>query len=239
MQICRDALLDRRAGIGHYGRVADFPEYLRARAIEGLRSLDAGHRADAYVVSFYVWNDDDDFRFPALTIGTNTESQVRLALEPPAGFVKPNSSWKPTDEQEARWNYAFWLQNELTIVGSQANDPAGALLRRAWLESKGLWVEDYEEALELDGHPTHEFVHLCVQTVQNLHSSGVTKEIFSRPIPVIIHELEYYDEIATQNLEANGPDLAGGLLEWMGEVPPDLVRRHLLDAVKELDSREK
>lgn len=198
--------------------VADFSEYLRTRAVEGLSTLGADDRADTYVVSFYIYDEDDDPRLPVLTVGNNTESQVRLATEPPAGLVKPNPWWTPTDEQEARWNFAFWLQNELAVIGEQTIDPTGAQLRRSWIEGQGLWFDDSDssdEQMTLDATVTNAFVELCVKTVRELHQSGVIEDIFGRSIPVIVHELEYYDAIAAQNREANGEDLASGLVRWI------------------------
>ena len=42
-----------------------------------------------------------------------------------------------------------------------------------------------------------------VEVIKELHSSGFIKEQFSMDIPVIIHELEYYDEILEINKKAN------------------------------------
>ena len=38
---------------------------------------------------------------------------------------------------------------------------------------------------------------------------------FGRPIPVILHELEYYDAILALNREANPPGLLDGFEAWM------------------------
>jgi hypothetical protein len=62
---------------------------------------------------------------------------------------------------------------------------------------------------------TSGFVELCVQLAQQLHRSGEVERLFGRSIPVIVHELEYYDDIAEQNLRANPPGLAEGLVEWI------------------------
>ena len=198
--------------------VAEFAEYLYRRALEGLLTLDANERADTYVVSFFICDEDDDPRLPTLTVGTNTESQVRLATEQPADFVKPNPWWTPTDEQEARWNYAFWLQNDLAVIGEQTVDPFGAQLRRSWLEGRGLWFDslDHSDAeTAREAAITQAFVELCVATVQELHRSQALDDLFGRSIPVIVHELEYYDAIAVQNREANGEALASGLTRWI------------------------
>lgn len=97
-------------------------------------------------------------------------------------------------------------------------DPNGAQLRRDWLEAQGLWFDDdnysYEDTAR-GATITKAFVKLCVKTVQSLHASGLIEELFSRPVPVIIHELEYYDEIAVQNIEANGSALASDIAAWI------------------------
>jgi hypothetical protein len=38
--------------------------------------------------------------------------------------------------------------------------------------------------------------------------------LFGRPIPVLVHELEYYDAIAMQNLAANPPGVADDFIRW-------------------------
>ncbi|MFC8225161.1 hypothetical protein [Streptomyces sp. NPDC057287] len=43
-----------------------------------------------------------------MTIGYNTETQARRSIQ------------DASDQAEARWNYAFWIQNELTVVGDLA-----------------------------------------------------------------------------------------------------------------------
>lgn len=86
--------------------------------IDGLRSLDAAHLGDTDAVSFFVYDDEDDPRLPTLVIDTNTETQVGLHDE-------------EVDDPEIRWNYAYWQQNELAIIGAEATDPVGAALRRS------------------------------------------------------------------------------------------------------------
>ena len=57
---------------------------------------------------------------------------------------------------------------------------------------------------------------VLVEVVQELHSSGFIQEQFGKEIPVIIHELEYYDEIAQQNQRANPPETIEEFLEFCG-----------------------
>jgi hypothetical protein len=140
-----------------------------------------------------------------LTIGTNTEGQV-------AGMIDAAS-----DATEARWNYAFWLQNELATVGGPL-DPIGEGLVRASFDAAGLWFadDDYsDEALAIGEAMTRRFVDECVKAVQRLHQTGAVVASFGRPIPVLVHELEYYDEIVEQNRRANPPGLIEEFAAWV------------------------
>jgi hypothetical protein len=39
--------------------------------------------------------------------------------------------------------------------------------------------------------------------------------LFGKTIPVIVHELEYYDQIADQTLKANPPSAADEFAAWV------------------------
>jgi hypothetical protein len=148
------------------------------------------------VVSLLVYDEEDDPRKPTVTVGFNAEEDVALTVA---------RSW--TDEQEARWNYAFWRQNELAILCDSRADPDGAALRETWARESGLWYEltEGEDAVfnERGAPLTNAFVQGLVDVVRRMHRNGDVEQIFGRTIPVLIHELEYYDEIAAQNLAAN------------------------------------
>jgi len=88
-----------------------FDEHLYSSVVEALESTADDERSDIYAVSLFVYDEEDDPRFPTVTVGTNTETQLQLSSNPPANFEKPTPCWTPTDEPEARWNYAFWRQD--------------------------------------------------------------------------------------------------------------------------------
>ena len=175
------------------------------RAVSALGSLSVDERADTYVVSFLVYDFGDDPRRPELTIGSNTEYQVAAAVN------------TASDEAEACWNYAFWLQNELATVGGPL-DPDGERLIRDSFDAAGLGFadDDYSDAaIEIGDEMTRRFVAECVQAVQHLHETGAVVEIFGRSIPVLVHELEYYEEIVEQNRRANPPGLTDEFAAWV------------------------
>lgn len=190
--------------------VAELSDHIYQIVLDALGSIPSQERAGIYAVSLFVYDEDDDPRKPTVTVGFNTEADV-------ADNTDPSKVWA-TDEQEARWNYAFWRQNELAVACHTGTDPIGATLREAWARANNLWYDPPEEESPIfneRGEPlTKAFVELLVDVVQRLHQDGHVERIFGRGIPVLIHELEYYDAIASQNLAANPAGL----------IPDDFVR---------------
>jgi hypothetical protein len=180
---------------------------------EGVRAalsgIERGVGRDVYVVSFLVYDEEDDPRLPTIMVGYNDEARVR------------ETTAEAYDEHEARWNYAFWNQNQLALLADSEQDPTGAALRAAWIERLGLAYTDADEAAQprradaCAGSITEAFVGLAIDTVKRAHSSGLIEQTFGRPIPVLIHELEYYDEIAEQNRKANPPGLTAAFTRWI------------------------
>jgi hypothetical protein len=158
--------------------VVAFEDYVFEAAAQGLRNVAPDERADVYVVSFFVYDEADDPRAPTLTVGTNTETQVQLASDPPADFQKPNPWWTPARSEEARWNYAFWRQDRLASVADTGLDPIGAALRERWIRDLGLSVEepvndDWAEFETNGAAISQAFVRMCVSIVQRVHADGV------------------------------------------------------------------
>ncbi|MFJ9381088.1 hypothetical protein [Streptomyces sp. NPDC101455] len=187
-----------------------FHDHLQNLAESALTSIPAAEASDIYVVSFFIDNEDDDPRQPTLTIGYNTESQFQLSI--PAA----------SDEAEARWNYAFWLQNELTVIGDRAADPDGAMARQAWITELGLWYEPPTNpddwltivgpiAAQIEGS----FNQACVRLALGLHTTGLIEKAVGRSVPVILHELEYYEGIARRTQAANPSGLADEFTAWV------------------------
>ena len=162
---------------------------------------------DIYAISLYVYDYCDNPCKPCVTLGYNTEIQVRLELSKGEAF----------DEAEARWNYAFWLQNDCLVFGIGET----AKTVRNWIALSGFpyyddddtaWQDD--NAIENTSRITEAFVSVLIDAVKDIHEQGVLTRKFGRELPIIIHELEYYDEIAEQNIEANGYKLVKDFSEW-------------------------
>ncbi len=161
--------------------------------------------ADTYVVSFWVNDDADDPSIPVLRVGTNTEAQVHASLA------------KASSADEARWNFAYWLQNDLAVVGGHGDDD-GRTMVDARFHELGLRRDDGDfspDALEVCRQMTETFVACCVDAARRLHDHDGLVGTFGRDIPVLVHELEYYDAIAEQNLACNPPDLVAPFKQWI------------------------
>jgi hypothetical protein len=109
----------------------------------------------------------------------------------------------------------------LAVIGDEGTDPVGAAAREAWARQQGFWYSDAEEERDLDAalkrvEPmTREFVQMTVEVVQSLHRTGEVARLFGRPVPLLIHELEYYDQIAQQNESANPRELVDDFSRWV------------------------
>jgi hypothetical protein len=166
---------------------------------------------DIYAISFYVENYCDNPCEPTVTLGYNTERRC-------AEKTKSAGS-----EEESRWNYAFWLQNEEASYGTDESKENVA----SWIKNNAMpyypCVDyDFDIPDDVDDEQldmiTEEFVSALVDVVKELHRSGFIKEKFGKPIPVLIHELEYYDEIADRNIAANSKPVVKGFVSWIRDM---------------------
>lgn len=163
---------------------------------------------DIYAVSLFVYDEDDNPSRPTVTLGYNTEQYFQDSIE------------DASDEREARWNYAYWPQNEELVFGTGRTRK----YVKEWLNQNNFPdISDQElENMDLDKIDsfyfiTQKFVEELVSIVQELHSSGFIRNKLKKDIPVLIHELEYYDTIAEQNLHANPADTVADFVRFCKE----------------------
>ena len=156
-------------------------EEIYQKAVDAIASW---NEPDIYVVSFYFWEDEQDPCKPRLSIGFNTERRYQETL----------SEVDDGDEHDARWNFAWWLQNNDAV--QYGCDPHSAKLIEKWVGT-----------FKIRYHITGAFNDMLVRVVQRIHKEGILTRRFGKELPIIIHELEYYDEPLKINLAANGPEL--------------------------------
>ena len=61
-------------------------------------------RKDVYVLSLCYTCDDEDLRFPKVTLSYNTLSNVK------------EESYNAASKEDAKWNYDYWLQTEIEPI---------------------------------------------------------------------------------------------------------------------------
>src|SRR5262245_54225072 len=160
-----------------------FAEVPRALAAT-LARIPTTEISQIYALSFYVCDEDDDPRRPTLTIGYNTTAQWHRS--------RPRAS----SADEAKWNFAFWLHNELLVFG-RSNSSSAAIITD-WIAKQGLSYTDAQEdadfdrCLELGSKITTRFVEAACDLALAMHDQGLITQVFGRAVPIIVHELEYY-----------------------------------------------
>ena len=114
---------------------------------------------------------------------------------------------------EERWNYAFWRQNETPIIDV---DNDGIKILFDWYKENGIdniGYEDYnacydDEMQYIGKGPVgyYELLSEITAVAKKLQDSGFIKTKFGKPIPIIIHDLDYtwYIFEATKKANPNG-----------------------------------
>jgi hypothetical protein len=143
-----------------------FGHYLLGSVREALAAIPAVDAPDIYAIFFFIYDEGDDPYKPTVTIGYNTESQVKRVLDH-AGRRHP-------DLAEARWNYAYWLQNELAVIGDSKRDPEGSAKLIQWITDNPE-LRDHPET-NLDPNRQH------LRPSRPLHPRGQTDRTRNRPL---------------------------------------------------------
>lgn len=189
---------------------------LRSTAV--LRQIDQPTRDDIYVISFHIDNNAGAKEI-GVELGYNTLSRWH-ACAPASG---QEAHWPiASDKLEAKWNFAFWLQDSYRPVlegGNVARDlldeqrlkkvDADEQLRDEWLKSidcyhdKEGWHSDFEHTLALDIKAEGRFWEMVTELALHLRAEDVIRQTFGRDLPVLIHEVHMDDECIEPTKRAN------------------------------------
>ena len=181
--------------------MSDLQAYLEKKLCD---VISAWNEADIYAISFFVHSDEayeykGHSNVTEFCVSYNTESDC-------AGMGELS---------EERWNYAFWRQNETPIIEA-INENEGMKILFEWYEENGVHNIGYEnydacydnEMRYIGKGPVgyYELLSEIIVVAKKLQESGFVKNKFGRPIPIIIHDLEYswYIIEATQKANSNG-----------------------------------
>lgn len=164
---------------------------------------------DIYAISFFVYNDNDDVLKPTLSVSYNTIDNYKY------------EKCEAYDEQEAKWNYAFWCKDiEYEFGYGKTADLVKQWIYENKLKNHTLEKEDemYDDKMIYIGKGpllTQKFVDILVSVATKLHSENITQNKDGEKLPIIIHELEYYEAIAEQNERANPEGQADEFIKWI------------------------
>ncbi|WP_022824829.1 hypothetical protein [Hymenobacter norwichensis] len=176
--------------------------------------------AAVYALSFWKDNLDDDPRKPLLTVGYNTAAQWHSSFSK-AETEQAVSYPLSADAAEAKWNFAFWLQNELLSSGGEDGEFT------QWATTlPGYYTDDqYEDAEEDEPALDHllaqaesiqeAFMAVVIDLARRLHADGTIQTVFGRAIPIIVHELEYSTQNVQWTTQANPPGLPAEFIAWV------------------------
>ena len=115
---------------------------------------------------------------------------------------------------EDRWNYAFWSQDETAIVDTSEDSEEVKLLYR-WYEENGILDigDESGDCYDKDGNyigkgPNghYELLTIASHIANRIQMEGILVEKLGKPVPIIVHGLEYtwYDIEATTYANPNG-----------------------------------
>ncbi|MDO4878258.1 MAG: hypothetical protein Q3966_03055, partial [Neisseria sp.] len=187
-----------------------FADMVFRQTARALAQLPQDIRKDIYALSF--WLDGGNSWLPSLSVSYNTEGQVGKTC----GLTLHQ-------DEEARWNYAYWLQDEAELLA--VNECANNGELQSWLENSPFAYTEaqYDEGDETDDvdEKSEAFYQAFAQTlitvVQRLFGENVIAEALGRNIPVLVHELEYYGLPLSWTERANPPGLADDFVNyWRG-----------------------
>lgn len=165
----------------------DLQAYLEKK-LRGI--ISTWHADDIYAISFFVYANEvyeyDGFlNVTQFFVSYQTESDCYDADE----------------LSEERWNYAFWQQNETPVIEADDGNEGMKILfdwyRENGIEHIGRYEDPaacYDEKMHYIGKgPVGYWELLCeiAAVARKLQVSGFIKAQFGRPIPIIIHDLEY------------------------------------------------
>ncbi len=184
---------------GFFAIEKNFEQYCYDLIWQHIEAIDSDEVASIYALSFYMEDNPDDDYMPILWLGYNTQKQMNDCTPSP---LNNSPKHKALDQDEAKWNYAFWLQNQLCMIGEEGT--VSHAMRNEWMDSL-LPEEDAKKC----------FVDLSVRLARQLHKMNVIQQKFGAGIPIIVHELEYYDQIAHQTSAANPAGLSDEFVDWV------------------------
>ena len=160
--------------------------------------------ADIYAISFFV-ESNESYEYKGYS--NVTEFHISYNTERDCKGLGEIS--------EERWNYAFWRQNEIPIFETDNKNEWMDILF-CWYKEQGIsnigyenYDMSYDNEMRYIGKGPIGYYELLLQithVAKKIQDNGFIKRKFGKPIPIIIHDLEYswYTIEATKVTNSNG-----------------------------------
>lgn len=187
----------------------NFTKHSFEKLKKAIFAIDDKVKEDIYALSFYFYAEDDDPRYPTIIFSYNTITNYK------------NSISSASDEAEAKWNFAFWLQDQLEVIGGVQDE-----LLAKWFKATPHYYSEEENEAAFDDDDLfettseqgsmfcEEFIEEIIGLTQQLFSEKVIETKFWKNIPIMVHELEYYDEPISWTVRSNPKGLVDEFVEW-------------------------
>ena len=181
--------------------MVDLKQYIEKKTRDIISTWD---ESNIYAISFFVYSNE---AYEYKGYSNVTEFCISYNTESDCGDKGQIS--------EERWNYAFWRQNEVQIIEADEENEGMRLLFK-WYNENGVSnigyenPEDcYDNKMRYIGKGPIGYYELLLEVAavaKSLQESGFVEEKFGKPIPIIIHDLEYswYVFEATRIANPNG-----------------------------------
>lgn len=166
------------------------------------------------------WKEDDIYAISFLVSSNpvNRYKEYSNVTEFSVSYNTENDCAGKDEFAEERWNYAFWRQNEVPIIQAD-NEDEGMKLLFAWYKEHSIEKIGYEDPNSCYGKNMqyigkgpvgyYELLMEVAAVAKELQESGFVRDKIGKPVPIIVHDLEYpwyvfeATKIANPNNETN------------------------------------
>ena len=192
------------------GHKEKFVETSFNKAVGAIKGIDIETAKDIYALSFYYYFEEDEGRYAAVSISFNTISNFEANIASASG------------EREAKWNFAFWLQDEIGHIGGMEDKLLAEWFKEtpfyySQVDSEKAIDDDdlFEDILDKDAGFEEIFINEIIAVIKRLFNENIIRDKFGKDIPVLLHELEYFDRPLFRTIKSNPPGLVDEFATWI------------------------
>jgi hypothetical protein len=180
-----------------------------------IAKADAEKLKDVYVVFIYV--EDENDRMPELCLGWNTNATWKACCPRPG----QESRWPiASSAGEAKWNFAFWEDDEGTPLMTYFGKEQGNQLKVDWMRANDFYVDkdlrdsDFDAYLRTLQKCSDALWQLGADLALQLRKETFFTDVFGHRIPILVLECHMDDRMNEYVKMANPDGQAEDLDSW-------------------------